>query len=151
MPFEHGPFVTVAALCDQVLQEKDGVISLIRIVDKVTSTDVDTATPDQMPPMLVSLTMVVQLRSGAEGGGRHTLTLRPVDPTGAMVAQTELPVEFAEAPSAAVTMLVKVGLMLKLTGLHWIDVLLDGELLTRSPLEVLYQPLTPGLPGPTPG
>jgi hypothetical protein len=30
MVFEQGPYLTVAAICDKALQEKDGVISLIR-------------------------------------------------------------------------------------------------------------------------
>ena len=33
-PFERGPYIQVAAFCERVLQEADGVVSLIRIVDR---------------------------------------------------------------------------------------------------------------------
>jgi len=34
--WKGGPYVQVAAFCEQVLQERDGVHSLIRIIDTVT-------------------------------------------------------------------------------------------------------------------
>ncbi len=54
MVFEQGPYLTVAALCDKALQEKDGVISLIRVVDKLTSSAVGPDAPEQMPPFPVN-------------------------------------------------------------------------------------------------
>ena len=34
-PFELGPYVQVAAFCERVLRESDGVMSLVRVVDRI--------------------------------------------------------------------------------------------------------------------
>ena len=31
-----GPFITCACLCEKVLQEKDGILSAVRIIDRMT-------------------------------------------------------------------------------------------------------------------
>ena len=49
-PFEHGPFVQVAAFCERVLRETDGVLSLIRIVDVITHKEGGENPPRDMPP-----------------------------------------------------------------------------------------------------
>jgi hypothetical protein len=36
--------------------------------------------------------------------------------------------------------MVRVDFVADVEGLYWIDVLFEGELLTRMPLRVLYQP-----------
>jgi hypothetical protein len=36
--FETGPYLVTAVLCERAIQENDGVLSLIRMVDKITNT-----------------------------------------------------------------------------------------------------------------
>ena len=38
IPFDQGPYLSAALLCEKVLEEKDGVKSAIRIIDRVTRT-----------------------------------------------------------------------------------------------------------------
>lgn len=143
MSFENGPLVTTAALCERVLQEPDGVISLIRVVDKITVSDVDAERPDVMPPIPVMLTLVLLLKAGAAQGRSFTLQLEPVDPAGRAIARSELPLQFPASEAAGATFLVKMALIVSHPGQHWINVMLDGELFTRVPLLVEHQP--PGI------
>ena len=38
MPFDRGPYLSVAAFCERALQDNEGVWPLIRIVDHLTVT-----------------------------------------------------------------------------------------------------------------
>jgi len=45
-----GPYLQAALLCERVMQEKDGVLSVIRIIDRVIHTAMGPETPDTMGP-----------------------------------------------------------------------------------------------------
>lgn len=76
-----GPFVGAAFLCEQVLKDEHGVISAIRIVDKITQTAEGPEPPAAMPPTGVSLKGLVLLKSGAARGSLG-LSLRIEAPSG---------------------------------------------------------------------
>lgn len=131
------PYVAVATLCEKVLQEKDNVVSLVRIVDTVKFAVV----PGQGA---IRLTLMVMLRSG-EAIGRYEVRFVMRKPSG---EQQEL----AVAPTIELTgnehgANIQADLLLRATeiGLHWFDVLVDGEKLTSVPLRLLLQE-----PEPTP-
>jgi hypothetical protein len=145
--FEHGPYLTVAALCDRILQEKDGVISLIRVIDKITSSPVGPGTPAEMPPIPVNVSLVIMLRAG-DSGGNYTVTIRPEGPTMASPpTETEVPVSFSGAPGEGANLVVNIAMVATTTGLYWFSILLDGYLLTRVPLRIEYSPLRTGVQG----
>ena len=50
MSFEGGPYLITAAFCEQVIEDKSGVLSLIRIVDRMYITAQGPNAPDEMPP-----------------------------------------------------------------------------------------------------
>jgi len=135
-----GPWVATALLCERVLHEADGVLSLIRVIDRVTHSAVGPQPPLEMPPVEIDLWAVIVLKSD-EARGRHTVTVRPEKPSGEQMAATELPVLFeGEERGAAVVLNLK--LALDQEGLYWFDVILDEQptRLTRIPLRLVYQP-----------
>lgn len=67
-PWKGGPYVQVAAFCEQVLQERDGVYSLIRIIDTVTQHSMGPDAPEQMPPITSNLKLVLMLKPGRAPG-----------------------------------------------------------------------------------
>lgn len=64
----RGPFLAVAVLCEKVLEEKDGVLSAIRMVDRIVQTAIGPAAPEEMPPVPVNLTALVCFKSGGGSG-----------------------------------------------------------------------------------
>jgi hypothetical protein len=89
MPIEGGPYLSVATLCERALQETDGVISLVRIVDRWT---VSGPTED-MPLTPIQATMVLMFKSGFHRGpGRLTVT--PTTPREVALLAMETPVHF---------------------------------------------------------
>jgi hypothetical protein len=140
MANEDGPFLSMAVLCEKVLEEKDTTLSLIRIVDRITAQMPPVAgAPEYMPPVSVSLTAVLSFKSGA-ARGKHAIRLRSESPSGLRSDGPSFPVLF-EGEDRGVNVLAPMAFSATEEGLYWFDVLLDEELVTRMPLRVFYQQL----------
>lgn len=138
-----GPHLTAALLCEKVLQEQDGALSVIRVIDQVTHTAAGADVPQQMPAFILSLTALIALKAG-QARGRYAVKLRPEDPSGTQLGTMEMPVQFQGEPSGA-NLVLEINLQVGLEGRYWFDVLFvaapgEERLLTRIPLLVLYQP-----------
>jgi len=142
MVFETGPYVSAAVLCERVLEEKDGVVTLVRLIDRFIVTAQGPDAPATLPPTLVSVVAVVWLRSG-EARGRHVLQLRPEKPSGERLDATEISVHF-EGEERGSRTTGNISLVADEEGLYWFDVLLDDTLLSRIPLRIMYQRQTAG-------
>src|SRR5664280_468503 len=84
-----GPHLAMAVLCEKVLQEHDGVISVIRVVDRFTVH----GTAKEMPPSPLQTNIVVLFKSGATTG-KHMIRIRPLKPSGGEMPETEFPALF---------------------------------------------------------
>lgn len=136
---QSGPFVQVACICQTVMQEPPGIVSLIRITDRV-----QVAGPfDQMQPqMFPNLALVVVLKSGF-ARTTHTVTIQPVTPSGNKLQKIEQSALF-EGEDRGVVTAMPLPLVATEPGLYWFEVLVEDMLLTRIPLRVLYQKI-PGM------
>jgi hypothetical protein len=141
---ETGPHLQVAAFCERSLQEADGVLSLIRLIDRVTHVATGPDVPDEMPPVTINTTLVVVLKAD-RARGRHTLRIRPEDPAGMRLPALEVQV-LLEGEERGVQLVQPLAFEARREGLYWFDVLLDDTLLTRMPLRVVYQPQRTGAP-----
>ena len=142
-PFEYGPYIQVAAFCERVLQEADGVVSLIRIVDVITNTQAGADPPKDMPPFHYALTLMMILKSG-RAKGRHTLTVEPELPSGEKKGETSVTVQL-EGEGRGVNVGMKMDFEFTMEGLYWFTVKFDEDLvLTRLPLNVRYSRLAGG-------
>ena len=144
-----GPHLNLAVLCEKVLQEQDGVISVIRVIDRLVQSATGPDVPDQMPPFLANnLTMVVSLRSD-QARGRYGLKIRAEAPGGFQLPALEHGVQL-QGGNTGVNLVMPLSLPIAHDGVYWFDVFLTGpapkedRLLTRVPLEVVYQPLRVG-------
>ena len=136
------PWVTVAAFCEKLLLEGDGVPSAIRIVDTYTIPPL----PPEAPKEAVATILVqglVSLRSG-DATGTKVIRIFMENPLG---QRTELSPkdgwqsEFTGGEQG-INLQLKFALGVRNYGLCWFDVLCDDELLTRIPLK-LQQDQTP--------
>jgi hypothetical protein len=142
---DGGPHVQTAVLCEKVLRDAGGGLSLINIVEGVTATAIGQDVPDEMPPLsLDRLFLVVTLWSD-KTKGRYTLKVRPEAPSGVQEEPLTMPVNFRETGGKGVDTILPMQYMVSEEGLYWFDVLLGGagqedRLLSRIPLNVMYQP-----------
>ena len=104
----NGPFVSYTAFCEKVLQEKDGVFSLIRIVDRITITVPPGTTFDQAGPPPFALTLAIGLKAG-DARGKHEITVRSRSPVGDVSPDVKLSALF-EGEDRGVGVFVTVNL-----------------------------------------
>ena len=135
-PFEYGPYVQVAALCEQVLREADGVLSLIRIIDVITHTERGADPPREMPTVRYPLTLVLALKSGS-ARGRHEITITPELPSGETMSATTITQQM-EGEGRGSIIAAQMDIPYSLEGLYWFHIRFGDHLLTRLPLQVRY-------------
>ena len=140
--------MTLAVLCEKVLHEADNVVSIIRIIDRITHTAVGPDAPDVMVPISIQLMGAVILKPG-DLRGNALIVFRLNEPDERVSDLGSVGVEF-EGGERGVQLTLPISMQLDKTGLYWIDLVLGAtetrreKLLTRIPLRVRYQPITSG-------
>jgi hypothetical protein len=138
MPEEHtGPFLQMAVLCQAVLQEGQGQLSLIRITDSI-----GLAGPfKEMQPQTIMLYMVVTFRAGfAHGKYRvKVVCTKPVSKNEVLLDERS---PYLEGEDRGVNLVFVLNLLLDEEGVFWFEVLLEDTFVTRVPLRVTYQQVT---------
>jgi hypothetical protein len=142
-----GPYVQTAVLCETFIKgEQSHALSLINIIEGIGVAGTD---PREMPHTTIGppLKIVINLWAG-QAKGRYSLKLRPEAPSGLQGDLIELVlVQFAAPTGLGVdTIMPMPPYEITEEGTHWFDVILtapgeeEGELLTRIPFTVQYQP-----------
>lgn len=142
-----GPYLNAALVCENVIEAKDGTLSLIRIIDRVTQTATGPNAPESMPPIQLNVFLVLMFKSGSARGS-HTVTIQPETPSGLRLPSVNLPALF-EGEDRGVNLVNRTALRVEQEGLYWINVQLDKQLITRIPIRALYQRFSIGSPGPS--
>ena len=134
-PEVGGPYLAAAVFCEKVLQERDGVASLIRIIDRTTVTLGKDAPPDL--PVTLEPMLFLSFKSGF-AKEKMPVVIRPLSPAGQSLPAVTTDVLF-EGDDRGVNLVVQMKLEAKEEGLYWFDVTVEGRLVTRVPYRVLYQ------------
>ena len=129
-----GPFIQIAALCEKVLQEQDGVISLIRVVDRYTIPEPQKG----KPPIPIQPTAVILFKAGF-AAGKYYIKLKIHTPSGKVLPEQEFPVLF-EGNDRGAGIVAVMNLVLEEEGLYWIDINLQDSVapVTRMPLRIIH-------------
>jgi hypothetical protein len=133
----RGPWVQTALFCEKVLEDKEGVLSLIRVVDRVNRFAMGPASTGQMEPFDYQLMLVIALKPG-EATGSATLEIGMQSPDGLTHPGPQVSVLF-EGPDRGVAAVLPTQFRFDQVGLYWFNVRCDGDLLSRIPLRVVYQ------------
>ena len=144
-----GPYLQIAALCEHVLEERDNVLSIIRIVDRITLSTSDPRAPAAMPPVPVNVRLVIALKSGF-ARGRFDVKIGVVAPSTHVLAELSLPV-LLEGEERGANIVMPVSFSAEEEGLYWFEVRLGDRLLTRVPLRLIYSRVSMGSPPETAG
>ncbi len=143
---DKGPYLRAAVLCENVIEDKQGVLSLIRVVDRFQHLAVGSDAPAEMPPLPVSVHLVLIFASG-EAHGRGEIRLAVQKPDGLSQDLSTVPVLW-EGEDRGANINLQLNMVLTIEGLYWIEVRLENELLTRVPLRVVYLRMSsPGTQG----
>jgi hypothetical protein len=126
------PFLTMALFCEKALQEKDGVLSLIRIIDQWNVV----GTAERLPPTNLRFTTALSFKSGFVRG-KYSVRIKPKTPSGKELPAIEVPV-FFEGEDRGVNLLLETNITLHEEGIYWFDVFFEDEVVTSVPLRLLY-------------
>ena len=134
-----GPYISVAALCDAVLDEKSGRLSCIRFLDRV---DVELSGAEEalaeLPAIAVQIWGLISMKSGSFKG-KKMVSIVLIKPSGEDAAPVRnFPAVF-QGGEHGINLILQFAIDTKEGGLYWFDILLDGERATRIPLKITVQ------------
>ena len=133
-----GPFLGAAVFCESVLEDKDRVMSAMRIVDNVNVTlpvGAPADAPSEEKPMLHLQTCLIIFKKGDARPGKYLFRLSVRSPDGKTTELVKQQVEWTDSRAFAGAMF-KTAIPFKVTGsgTHWLNVELDGKRYTSLPL-----------------
>jgi hypothetical protein len=131
-----GPFLQSAVFCEKALQEKDGVISAIRIIDRFIIS-VGEGAPELMPPMTVGIVLLIIFKSG-DASGKHELKIRPISPSGKELISFTFPFTLAGGERSA-NIIINYTLKAEEAGLYWFDVMIGDKFFTKMSMNLVYE------------
>jgi len=130
------PFLTAALLCEKVLQEKDGTLSAVRIVDRMQYRLEGLPAGLDLKPGL-PITCLISLKSGPITG-THTIKLIVERPNGNRKEILSKEFEFL-GNDLGHNVVMNLGISVEQDGIHWFELTFDDEILTRIPLKIEQQ------------
>jgi hypothetical protein len=133
------PHLSIAALCESALIEKDDVLSGIRFIDRVTIGTGSEVSLQDISSLALSVWAIISFKSGPARGDR-VLELVANTPSGRRRELIPSHTVNFKGEDTGASIRVQVHLVGIEVGLYWIDVLLDGETYTRMPLRIIHKP-----------
>jgi hypothetical protein len=131
------PWVQAAVFCDQVLEDKSGAYSIIRIVDRYTLPQPENW--DGKTHLNVPVITLLAFKSG-DVKGERTIKLYSTSPKGKKKKMFEGQITFLGG-NVGVNIILRLMFGFKTIGTHWIDVYIGNWLATRMPLTIELQPI----------
>src|SRR6266581_8659798 len=140
MNIDEGPYVS-ALICERVIEEKDGVKSAIRIIDRVTKTMIGPDAPPDLQPFEHPLFLFIRLKPGLVRGV-YGIKVTLIKPSGESAPIMQGPIHFEGDEDRGIDIVGQLHLRIESTGIYSFEIKLDDkgkeELLTRVPLRVIY-------------
>ena len=142
MSFKEGPFIQACCFCDTVIEDKTGVLSLIRIIDTVTHTAAGPNPPELMPKFNYTMNLVLVTKSG-KARGRHELNIIVENPSGLSEQIASSSIHF-EGEDKGHNLITNINFGFEYEGLYWFHMHLDDEWWTSVPFRVRYNRVSTG-------
>jgi hypothetical protein len=127
-------------LTEKVLNERDGTDSLIRLYDKIISTE-DVQREIARQGIQYPVKLYLKLYAGG-ARGKEQVTVQPQSPAGLNLPATQFSVTFQDE-NDIFTVVLDLALPIAIEGLYRFSVLVGDRLLTQVPFRVLYQGFRP--------
>jgi hypothetical protein len=121
------PDLQASILCDDVRQERNGKFILIGLFEAIVA--------QSMPVRYPRLFMVTRWCSGQGEFQQATRILKP-EQGEILVEGKVIPVRLPSPEATATNLEVFLNVSFETAGIHWIEILLDDDLILRYPLRV---------------
>jgi hypothetical protein len=129
-------YVAAALVCEKAIVGEDKTLSLIRIVDTITLPEGLTV-PAGAAFELTNLALVIILKTGEGKPGKHKVHFHWVMPSGDIFLAAESDIDLRDVPqSGGANLISHLRLRWEKAGLYFIEVRVDGDVVSRVPLNV---------------
>lgn len=136
---EPKPQLAAAFLCEKVLQEKDGVMSAIRIVDTFWIQKPPGPQPPQAIPVVAVTLFLAFKAAGAKGAFQLKVRLvgLPNDLTPTIAPEPTVPMNFSgEQEEQGANFVMNFAVPVREFRLYYFEVLVNDELVTKVPFKL---------------
>jgi len=131
------PYATSFLICERVLQEQDGVLSAIRIIDVVGVPELSVPGGTQF---LYPLTILIMLKSDNFKGACR-VTLKATRPSGKEMPPQQMAMSLEEGKGQ--NTVIQANIAFEEEGVYWFELLLNDEPVAKTPLSVVQAPKKP--------
>ncbi|MGB9178919.1 MAG: hypothetical protein WCB68_06675 [Pyrinomonadaceae bacterium] len=128
-----GPFLGMAAFCEHILDEKDNVLSAIRLVDRITVMLNEPMTEDSSP-FVYAISCLIKFGSFGLSTERELL-VKIKTPTGKESEVVRYPIIF-QPEKSGINFKIEMNVGFKEAGVYWLLVYLEDTFFTQVPLLV---------------
>lgn len=137
--WELGPHLLAAILCERLLEEKDGVNSIIRVIDQLVIQAAGPDVPSQLPKRQQDMWFFLLLKTG-EQPGACPIEIKMVKPDLSSPPAFKQTVHMESPNYRGVAVRIYMSLEIDQVGVWWFEVFVKGIKRTRVPLHVVYLP-----------
>lgn len=131
-----GPLIQAATFCETAIEGKDGTISIIRMIDRMTVATQEPDAPREMPPVTRLLTSVITLKGGSAKGRSDVRVV--MEAPSAEKKDVFSATFLAEAEDRGQNYIVRLNVTFEHEGVHWFHIYADDECLTSMPFRLVY-------------
>lgn len=135
---KYGPYLTGAFFCDKILTERDGAISAIRLVDRLTF---NIQPGSDTSPKIHSLNLFIALKSG-ERPGVTNIRIEGRKPSPPHLPNVEKIIHLDQAASSGANLNIRVTVDFDQPGVWWFILYVNEHERTRVPIEVIWLPVS---------
>jgi hypothetical protein len=138
-----GPLVQAATLCETAIEGKDGTISIVRMIDRMTVSASGIDAPSEMPTVTRQMVGVITLKAG-KATGRIQIKVVLEKPSTEQREVWTGPM-LAEGPDRGQNFILRLQVTFDQEGLYWFHVFADESHLTSMPFRLVYAPQSVGI------
>jgi len=111
------------------------------MVDRITRTVSQPDVSLEMEPFIFEISLLVRFKAGTARGGMP-FYIRIEKPNGESQASPRQNLFFEGDADRGVDVIIPMALKLAITGLYWLDIMLQEVRVTRVPFRVIYNPIS---------
>lgn len=133
------PILFAAFFCEKVIEEKDGVVSCMRIVDTINLSlppDAPTNVPSKERPIPIQLFGLLSFRRNEGRKLKHEVELKTVNQSGEEKNLGKHAIKFGKEKISIANLILRPHFLVTEPGVIWTEVFMNGELKMRMPLQV---------------
>lgn len=147
-----GPYLAAALFCDQVVEGKDGALSITRITDQIQLLIPENAPadfPSKEKPAAVNISGILCFKTGYSRGENREVGIVMRSPSGKKSPFIKQKMAFTKEPQGGGNLILRGVVIVHSGGLFWFDIYLDGKLMGRMPVQITFARQQP-TPSPQP-